>query len=384
MNPLIQLKTVSLPILIAVAFACFGRSPRVQAADETTSNANTGEGLGALEVVTTGGSNTAVGFGALFNNISGNANTATGAFALFRNTAAGPNTATGVGALFTNNGGTRNTADGVQALFMNTDGGDNTAVGDSALSSNIDGFSNTAVGYRALFSTTTVSHNAGSDNTAVGRRALENNTTGSFNIAIGDSAGEALITGNSNIYIGNEGADESNTIRIGFCCEGAATATFIGGISGVNEGGDMIEPVYINTLGRLGTQAPPSSRRFKKEIKPMDKASEAILALKPVTFRFKSDDKGALRFGLIAEEVAAVNPDLIVRDEKGDIYSVRYDAVNAMLLNEFLKEHRKNEQQEATIARQQQQIDALTAGLQKVSAQVELNKSAPRTVLNSP
>jgi len=185
--------------------------------------------------------------------------------------------------------------------------------------------------------------------------------------------------------------------------------TFIAGISGVNEGG-TISAVYINTDGQLGTQPPPSARRFKQEIKPMDQASEAVLALKPVTFEYKSDSTGTPQFGLIAEEVAAANPDLVVRDENGEIYTVRYDAVNAMLLNEFLKEHRKVEKQnrkieeqeaiisqlkstaakqEASIALQQKGMEAIAARLdkqesqiQKVSAQLEVKKPAPLTVLN--
>jgi hypothetical protein len=165
-------------------------------------------------------------------------------------------------------------------------------------------------------------------------------------------------------------------IRIGI----AQTKTFIAGIRGVTTVNAAI-PVLIDTVGQLGTMS--SSARFKKEIKAMDSASEAILALKPVTFHYKSDKTNTPQFGLIAEEVAAVNPNLVVRDKDGEIYTVRYDAVNTMLLNEFLKEHRKNEEQEATIARQQKQIDALTAGLQKVSAQLELSKSAPKSVVDN-
>ena len=160
-------------------------------------------------------------------------------------------------------------------------------------------------------------------------------------------------------------------------CAARATATFIAGISGTAVVGDA---VVVDAKGQLGTAT--SSARFKNDIKPMDKASESILTLKPVTFRYKSDSKGAPQFGLIAEEVAKVNPDLVVRDRKGEIYSVRYEAVNAMLLNEFLKEHRKNEEQEATIARLGKQIEALTAGLQKVSAQLEASKPAPQMVNN--
>ena len=219
---------------------------------------------------------------------------------------------------------------------------------------------------------------------------------GSFNIALGDSAGSNLESGSHNIYIGNQGDfAESNAIRIG----DVQTAAFIAGVRGRTTKNANAIPVVIDSAGQLGTVS--SSRRFKNEIKPMDKASEAILALKPVTFHYKSDNTGTPQFGLIAEEVANVNPDLVVRDENGEIYTVRYDAVNAMLLNEFLKEHRKVEQQEATIvglksmvaqqqrdfqttiAQQQKQIEALTAGLQKVSAELELNKPVPEAVANN-
>jgi hypothetical protein len=233
----------------------------------------------------------------------------------------------------------------------------------------------------------------GSTNTAIGARALFNNTTGANSIALGFNAEVNLTMGKSNIDIGASGvAGESNTTRIGTVQQ---TATFIKGIRGVTTGMADAIPVLIDSAGQLGTMS--SSGRFKKEIKPMDRASEVILALKPVTFQYKSDKTATPQFGLIAEEVAAVNPNLVVRDENGDIYTVRYDAVNAMLLNEFLKEHKKVQEQgaiivqiesnaarqEAIIGHQQKQIEALTAGLQKVSAQLELSKSAPQAVLNN-
>jgi Chaperone of endosialidase len=205
---------------------------------------------------------------------------------------------------------------------------------------------------------------------AIGAGALANLTEGLFNIAIGFNAGVNLTSGGQNIYIGTDGfPTEFFTIRIG----SPQHATFIAGISGTAVVGDT---VVVDGNGQLGTVA--SAARFKKQIRPMDKTSEAILALKPVTFRYKQeiDSKGKPQFGLIAEEVAQVNPDLVVRDRNGETYSVRYEAVNAMLLNEFLKEHRKVEQLE-------KQIEALTAGLQKVSAQIELSKPAQQTVLNN-
>jgi hypothetical protein len=318
-------------------------------------------------------------------------NTATGSQALQSNTTGGENTANGSRALSGNATGVQNTATGAQALFFNTIGNDNTATGFRALFSNTGGIGNTAYGYQALLSNTGSSI-TGSFNTAIGLNALLNNTTGTDNIALGGAAGDQLTTGDSNIDIGSGGvAGESRTIRIGQL----QTATFIVGISGVNEGGSGILPVYINNLGQLGTQPPPSSRRFKDEIKPMDKTSEAILSLKPVTFHYKSDSTRTTQFGLIAEEAAKANPDLVVRDENGEIYTVRYDAVNAMLLNEFLKEHRKVQELEAIVDRQQKsfqsklaeqdkQIEALASVVERVSAQLEMSKPALQAVLNKP
>jgi hypothetical protein len=214
----------------------------------------------------------------------------------------------------------------------------------------------------------------GNNNTAVGELALPSSTTGSNNVAVGFNAGANVITASNVICVGHPGADVNNSC-------------FIGNIAGVNQGGPSAA-VFINTTtGQLGTTPPSSSRRFKQEIKPMDTTSEAILSLKPVTFHYKSDKTNRPEFGLVAEEVAEVNPDLVVRDDKGEIYTVRYDAVNAMLLNEFLKEHCKVEQLtkdfESKLVCQEKQIEALTAGLQKVSAQLEVSRPAPQTVLNS-
>jgi hypothetical protein len=277
--------------------------------------------------------------------------------------------------------GSQNTALGDFALFENTTGNRNTATGDDALFHNTIGSNDTAIGWSALLINTT-----GNDNIAVGYYALSNNTTGHDNIALGVSAGQHLATGSYNIDIRNAGSHgESNTIRIGK--QGTQTNTYIAGISGTVVPTGVA--VIIDTTGHLGTTT--LSARFKEAIQPMDEASEAILALKPVTFHYKKDldPDGVPQFGLVAEEVGKVNPDLVARDEQGKPYTVRYEAVNAMLLNEFLKEHKAfvEEQQRVqeegeTIARQQKQIEALTAGLQKVSAQLELNKPAPQTVLN--
>ena len=225
------------------------------------------------------------------------------------------NTFFGDDALVNNTTGIRNTATGGDVLFSNTTGGFNTATGSAALTENLTGF----------------------DNTAIGVEALGSNTTGSNNIAVGFHAGANLTTSNNNIDIGNRGvAGESGEIRIGTA--GPQTGTFIAGISGVAVTGST---VVVNSNGKLGVTA--SSARFKDNIKPMDKASEAILALKPVTFRYKQqlDPDGIPQFGLVAEQVEKVNPDLVARDDHGKPYTVRYEAVNAMLLNEFLKEHRK-------------------------------------------
>src|SRR5438552_15306511 len=214
-----------------------------------------------------------------------------------------------------------------------------------------------------------------------------NNTTGSFNIALGDNAGFSLTAGDHNIDIGNKGVTgEAMTIRIGRV--GTQTATFIAGISGVTVAGGV--GVIIDTNGHLGTVV--SSERFKDAIQPMDRASEAILALKPVTFRYKKelDPDGIPQFGLVAEDVEKVNPDLVARDDQGKPYTVRYEAVNAMLLNEFLKEHRKVQELEATVAQQQKVMEAVTARLneqasqiQRVSVQLEVTKRASQMVVNN-
>jgi hypothetical protein len=275
----------------------------------------------------------------------GNFNTAVGDEALFANTTGAQNTATGVGTLFSNASGFGNTANGFQALLSNDKGNFNTATGAFALENNLTGDINVATGQQALNHNTTGDGNialgasalfnnaSGDDNVAIGFSALLNNT-GSGNIALGTLAGTALTTGNSNIVIGNlvpGVAGEANTMRIG----GNQFTTFIAGIRGRTTGVADAIPVFIDSAGQLGTIS--SSRRFKNEIKPMDSASQSILALKPVTFHYKSDSTGTPQFGLIAEEVAQVNPDLVVRDPDGQIYTVRYEEVNAMLLNEFFK-----------------------------------------------
>jgi hypothetical protein len=337
----------------------------------TTGRSNTAEGVYALYHNTTGSSNTANGFEALLHNTTGYNNTANGAFALFSNTTGGDNTANGVNVLYHNTTGIFNTANGINALYSNTTGSFNTANGDEALYANTTGSSNTATGYQAHYG------GIGDGNTANGYQALYGNN-GTGNIAVGLYAGSFNQTGSYNIDIGNIGSNESNTIRIGE--SNVQTATFIAGIYGATASGGVA--VYVNSDGQLGTLT--SSARFKQNIQSMDKASDVLLALRPVTFRYKPeiDPQSLPQFGLVAEEVEKVNPALVVRDADGKVFTVRYEAVNAMLLNEFLKEHRKVEQLEATAAHQQEQIEALTAGLQRVSAQVEMSRPARQMVLN--
>ena len=331
----------------------------------STGTFNTAIGVFSLESLTEGNFNTGVGAGALLVNTA-NENTATGAGALLNNTTGSFNTANGAFALFSNTAANGNTAVGIQALFNNTLGGVNTAIGDQALVSNTIGQLNTAVGHGSLEHNTT-----GNENTAMGMVALGNNTTGSRNIALGDSAGDLVVDANDVICIGARGENVSNSC-------------YIAQINGATIANGT--PVFVNGFNKLGTMT--SSRQFKKDINTMEKASEAILALRPVTFHYKSDANRTPQFGLIAEEVAKVNPALVLPDKEGKPYTVRYEAVNAMLLNEFLKEHCTVQELKSTVAKQeaailqqkkdfqaiasqqQKQIEALYAGLQKVSGQL--------------
>ena len=376
--------------------ACFVLSPMAQAVlpppDGGYPGFNTAEGQNALFSLTTGSANTAVGWNSLESNTDGSFNTGVGAGTLLFNvgnqdTGEGlANTGVGTAALLFNTGGFNNTAVGAAALSSNTTAYGNTANGAFALFSNTAGVVNTASGFSALFSNTTGSNNTAygeealensnnNHNTAVGSSALRSNTTGSVNTALGSFAGINVTTADHVICIGTLGANVSNSC-------------FIGSIREVTTANNDAIPVVIDRDGQLGTTS--SSRRFKKEIQPMDKASESLLALKPVTFHYKSDNTSTPQFGLIAEEVADINPDLVVRDEKGEIYTVRYDAVNAMLLNEFLKEHKRVQSLETTVAQQRKGMEVLTAQLkeqaaqiQKVSAQIEMSKFAPQVVLNN-
>src|SRR5262245_11563426 len=447
MNRLIEMNKATAVFFLLLALTCFCLSPLAHALnpppDGGYPNGNTAEGDGALQSLTPGPNasfNTAIGVNALFHHTTGSSNTANGAFALLNNTGGTNNTAIGSSALENNTTGNYNTANGVAALLSNTTGINNTATGSFALVNNTTGNNNMASGFRALQNNTTGNYNmasgffalqrnttgefntatgagallfntadentatgaaalvfnttgefntaagsaalfsntTGAHNTANGFQTLVNNTTGNDNVALGFLAGSQLTTGDNNIDIGNVGvAAESATIRLGTV--GTQTKTFIAAINGVAVAGTS---VFVNTFGQLGTAV--SSRRFKEEIQPMNKASEALLGLEPVTFRYKKeiDADRIPQFGLVAEEVAKVNPALVVRDNEGKPYTVRYGAVNAMLLNEFLKEHKAFVEEQRKVEQLEKQVAALTAGLQKVSAQLEVSKAAPQTVLN--
>jgi hypothetical protein len=362
MNKLLSLESLKSLMLV---LACVALAPVAQAApvplrppprgEDRGNNNSAAEDVDALNLSTTGADNTAHGW-----------------FSLASNTTGRDNTADGFQALSSSTDGISNTAVGSQALTSNTDGGFNTAVGRLALTNNTVGNFNTAIGQNTLFNNMM----NGGGNTAVGFEALFNNTTGLSNTAVGIEAGVNVT-------------DARNVICIGAGVGGAnvSDTAWIGNVFGVTTQSGTTAPVIVSDTGQLGTVA--SSERFKKDIATMEKASEAILSLRPVTFHYKTDNKGTPQFGLIAEEVAKVNPALVLPDKEGKPYTVRYEAVNAMLLNEFLKEHRKVQELEANDAERQKEIKALVATvkeqaaqIQKVSAQLELSKAARQTVLN--
>ncbi len=440
MNPPIEFKTTTSPLLIALALALalFGLAPAPKAfgvspaPDGGYPGNNTAEGTNALFSLTSGINNTAVGanallkttdggynaafgsralennvhglfnmavgtqalfnntasanmavgFRVLFNNTTGNNLTGVGAGALFNNTTGDNNTGIGSGVLIANTTGGYNTAVGRQALLRNTSTGLNVAVGDSALASfngttAFDG-ANTALGSVALAAET-----SGEENTAVGRRALEFLTAGSNNTAVGWRAGDSVLTASGTVCIGSSaaGANDNDTTYIRNV--GTTVQPFAAGVV------DLVTVrLSDNRLGRNG-----SSQRYKEDIKPMDKASEALYQLKPVTYRYKKDidPNQNLDYGLVAEDVAKIDPKLAIRDGNGRIESVRYMAIYNMMLNEFIKEHRKVEELQATVAQQQKGMEVLAASLkeqaaqiQKVSYQLEVNKPAAQVVLNNP
>lgn len=318
MNRIAHFEQTILPFLAATVLVCFAMSGNADAItpppDGGYPGGNTAEGHNALQSLTTGGYNTAVGFSSLGSNSTNSYNTAVGAGSLLANTA-DENTAIGAGALLVN-GGSENTANGAFALFNNT---------------------------------------TGNINTAIGAAALSNNTTGTRNIALGFAAGINVVSADGVICIGADGAN-------------VPSSCFIGNIRNITPQNNDALPVVIDSTGQLG--APASSRRYKTDIIPMNNRSESVLALKPVSFRYKIHKDTNPQFGLIAEDVAKVNPDLVIYDSNGKPYAVRYEAVNAMLLNEFLKEHRAFLQEQRIVEDLKKEVKALTAGLQKVSAQV--------------
>ena len=372
-------------VLIAFTFVCFALSQGAQAVvpppDGGYPNFTTAEGDNALKHLTGGIGNTGIGTFSLFSVSNGNFNTAVGAAslglnqadsntaigtaALLFNTTGSENTAIGTAALEFNHSGL-NTAVGYEALFSNVTGLENTAMGDQALLHNVGGNFNVAIGGAAL-----ITDVGGSQNTAVGSGAL-NDTTGSDNTALGFQAGILATDGDGNVYIG---AGMSGVA-------GESNQTYIRNINTTSVSGAGTDTVTVNlSTGLLGHVT--SSRRYKEDIKPMDNSSQALFALKPVTFRYKKeiDQSQTLDYGLIAEEVAKVDPNLAIRDKNGQVESVRYSAINAMLLNEFLKTHRRMEEQDKRIEELTAQLKQQSAQIQKVSAQRE--KTAKGSLANN-
>jgi hypothetical protein len=369
------------------ALVCFGLCPQARSAtdaptDDVVSPTNTADGQLALASITTGIYNTAFGFYAALSISDASFDTALGAGALLLDTA-GTNTAVGAGALLSNSTGSANNAVGTFALF-----------------NNIEGEFNNAHGRNCLLDST------GSQNNAMGDDAMFFNTTGSFNTAIGDDALDKNVDGNSNVAVGDEagtglGASVNNCIAIGAPGAGPFATfdntCFIGSIFGepVSDPGTQTA-VFVDQFNVVGIFN--SSQRYKHDIQPMDKASETIYSLKPVTFKFNSDWKGTTQYGLIAEEVEKVDPKLVTHGKDGETVSVHYEQINSMLLNEFLKEHKKVEEQQAniaelksTVAQQQKGMEVLTAQIkeqtaqiQKVSARLEVDKPAAKVVLKNP
>jgi hypothetical protein len=326
----------------------------------TTGNTNTATGAGALISNTIGDNNTGTGYGALWSNITGDNNTASGWYALFSNTAGSYNSASGASALYFNTDGDKNSATGYFSLYSNTTGSYNTASGYQALYSNTDGIRNTASGDWGLYS-----NRSGNDNTAFGQGALYSNTTGSSNIGVGANAGYNVTSGSNNIEIGNRGTSGDNgTIRIG--TSGTHTATHIEGISTAHVTGAA---VYVTSSGQLGVLA--SSERYKTSITPMGASTGKLQQLRPVSFHLKSDPKGALQYGLIAEEVAKVYPELVIRDDSGKIQGVRYDELAPMLLNVVQQQRTQLQDMKGQIAELRQINESMQAAISKLQGKDE-------------
>jgi hypothetical protein len=319
---------------------------------------NTATGEDALYSDTSGSYNTATGFSSLFKNTTGNNSTAFGFQSLYSNTTGIDNAASGYQSLYKNTTGTFNTASGSGALYGNTTADYSTASGYQALY-NSNGGSNTATGYQALFANT-----SGGNNTATGLHSLASNTTGSSNVAVGWHAGYNLTTGSNNIDISNVGvAAEGGVIRIG--TTGTQTKTYLAGIYGTSVSGSA---VMVSSSGQLGVVV--SSERFKTDIVPMGSDTAKLQALRPVMFHLKTDPHGEIHYGLIAEEVAKVYPELVVRDETGRIDGVHYDELAPMLLNEMQEQQKLQAAQSAMIAAQDQRAAAQDAKIAQLQEQL--------------
>ena len=380
-------------MVILTVVACFALLPGAQAVcnEGCGSNFNTFEGENALISVGDGAGNTAFGWFALSFTSATSFNTGLGAGTLVLNNS-NDNTAVGAGAMLLNTSGADNVAVGTDALLNNGDGSDNNAIGSFALFANLGGSFNNAHGRQAL------TNNLGSENNAFGDLALQSNTTGVSNTAIGDDAGRFIVDGSFNVCVGDEAGTSfvsaSNMIAIGVSGAGPFADTsntcFIGSIfnqplSDPGSGQD----VFVDQFNVLGFVA--STRRVKHDIKPMDKASEKLYGLKPVTFKYNSDKSDKTQYGLIAEEVAEVAPDLVFRDNNGDVQTVRFEQIGSMLLNEFLKEHKKVEEQQASISQLKSELQTMVAQIkeqaaqiQRVSAQLEMSNPAAKVVVNKP
>jgi hypothetical protein len=387
-----KILTVILPVL-----ACFALLPAQAVSpvpDGCYPNYTTAEGCNALQFLGAGFGNTGVGWYALYLAGDSNYSTGIGGGALALNTA-DSNTAVGAGALLLNSTGSQNVAVGTDALVNNDTGGDNNAVGAFALFSNTGGFFNNAVGHNSLLDNV-----SGSQNNSMGDDAMFSVTSGSFNTAVGDDALDFCTTGSSNVAIGDEAGTDvvtgSHIVCIGAGVNGGGpyadldNTCYIGSIYNepVSDPGTQ-QAVYVDQYNVLGFAV--STRRAKHDIQPMEKASEKLYGLKPVTFKYNNDRKGTTQFGLVAEDVAEVAPDLVLRDKEGQPETVRFEQVNAMLLNEFLKEHKKVEEQQASISQLKSEMQTMVAQLkeqaaqiQKVSAQLEMSKPTAKVVANKP
>jgi hypothetical protein len=332
-----------------------------------TGAANTGIGIGSLTANTTGNYNTAIGASSLSYNTESDGSTAVGYATLYSSTGS-HNTAMGFTAMSNNGTGYYNSAFGEETLLMNGSGNYNTAIGANALLSNVTGSGNTALGASALHANTGQENTAsgasalygnttGGSNTAIGQRAMHSNTTGSNNIAVGASAGENLTTGSNNIDIGSRGiAGDKSTIRIG--TPGIQSTAFVAGILGSQVTGSA---VYVTSAGQLGVLA--SSERYKTQIAPMGSDTDGLQRLRPVTFRLKADPRGSLQYGLIAEEVAKVYPELVIRDAAGRIEGVRYDELAPMLLNELKRQKEQMADMRKAVTELKQESELMRAVL---------------------